>query len=238
MSELKLRFGEILVRAGLLDEARLKLALAEQKKWGGRLGRVLVELGFVDEQTLIEALSRHLSLASVDLAATPPPLDVVQLLSVQDCERYGIFPLGVDRDRRVLRLATSDPTNREALAELQDRLRLQIEPVVAGATAIDRAIRHYYYGDAPAQPPQPADFGVNEPTFELGQPAPAAPALAAPASPSSPSADTEALVERIARLEDLVGRQARALRSLVEMLVDSGQLDRADYVKRVRGDGQ
>jgi len=238
MAELKLRFGEILVRAGLLDEKRLQSALAEQKKWGGRLGRVLVELGYCDEHTVVAALSRHLNLAATDIEAAPPPLDVVQLVSVQDCERYGVFPLGTDRDRRHLRLATADPTNHDALYELQGRVGMKIEPVVAGTTDIDRAIRRYYYGETGKQSPKPSDFGVNEAVFNLDAPPRVAPTAPAPAPAPAPVlvAENAALVERVARLEDLVGRQARALRTLVEMLVDKGQLDRADYVKRVRGD--
>jgi hypothetical protein len=45
-----------------------------------------------------------------------------------------------------------------------------------------------------------------------------------------------ALLDRVSRLEDLLTKQTRALRALVEMLVAAGLLDREDYVKRVRGD--
>ena len=31
--------------------------------------------------------------------------------------------------------------------------------------------------------------------------------------------------------------ESQTLRALVEMLVEAGTLDRADYIKRVRGDG-
>lgn len=239
-----MRLGEILVRAGLLDDTRLQAALAEQKKWGGRLGRILVDMGFVDEHTLVAALSRNLDLAAVDLEATPPPADVVQHLAVQYCERYGIFPLGTDSKGRVLKLATTDPTNYELLHTLELKIGVRIEPVVAGAKDIDRAIRRYYYGESPAtKTALPADFGLHEANYTAAlQPSPAKPpvppvaaALPAPDLPRSPPTDAE-LLERVGRLEDLVSRQARALRALVEMLVDAGQLDRANYVKRVRGD--
>ncbi|MBI5543881.1 MAG: general secretion pathway protein GspE [Deltaproteobacteria bacterium] len=241
MSESKLRFGEILVRAGLLDAPRLEAALAEQKKWGGRLGRVLVDLGFVDEPTVVAALSHHLHLTAIDLQATPPPPEATQLLAVQDCERHGVFPLSADLDRKLLRLATSDPTNYETLRHLELRTRMKIEPVVAAGTDIDRAIRRYYYGDSldqrPVQVPRWMESDAPQPagSAPAGAVPPPLPSPAAPVRMESPSEVAE-LHGRVARLEDLVGRQTRALRALVEMLVDQGGLDRADYIRRVRGD--
>jgi type IV pilus assembly protein PilB len=230
MPESKLRFGEILVRAGLLDDTLLKAALAEQKKWGGRLGRILVEMGFVDEATVVAALSRHLNLPAVDLEATPPPPGASQLLAVQDCERFGVFPVAADRARKTLRLATSDPTNYQALQELETRTGLKIEPVVAGSTDIDKAIRRHYYGETTDQRALPVDLSPPQGSMVLeSEERVEAPTVSAPAP-------ADALVERIARLEELASRQARALRALVETLVDRKQLDRDEYIRRVRGD--
>ena len=39
------RLGEILIEAGLLDEPKLNVALREQQRWGGPLGRKLRRLG-------------------------------------------------------------------------------------------------------------------------------------------------------------------------------------------------
>ena len=242
MADPKLRFGEILVRAGLLDETHLKAALAEQKKWGGRLGRVLVEMGFVDEPTVVAALSKHLNIPAVDLEASPPPMESAQLLPVQDCERYGVFPLQASADRKRLRLATSDPTNQEAFQQIEFRTGMKIDPVVASGTDIDRAVRRYYYGEAQqkVELPDDAEPMVMESDGRLDQPleVPPLPPQAAPAPVAAAAAvaagQPRDLAERVARLEELANRQARALRALVEVLVESRQLDRAEYVKKVR----
>lgn len=204
----RLRLGELLVRAGYLDPARLEAALAEQRRWGGRLGRTLVEMGFLDERTIARALSEHLGLPSIDLEATALPTDVTDLLPVHDCEQYGVMPVQRDPQARVLRVATSDPTNLEALAALGARMGARVEPLVAPSGDIDRAIRRYYYGEAGARPPE---------------------TLPAPSASPAPN-----LEERVAQLEGLVSRQARALRSLVDMLAESGALDRAAFVERLR----
>lgn len=238
MPEIKLRFGEILVRAGLLDETHLKAALAEQKKWGGRLGRVLVEMGFVDESTVVAALSRHLSIPAVDLEASPPPLDAAQLLPVQTCERYGVFPLMASADRKLLKLATSDPTNHEAFQQIEFRHGMKVEPVVASGSDIDRAIRRYYYGEHPEQQeelPEVAAEAMEIVADRMDQEAPPSQS-AAPVQESDVQPRERDLVERVARLEELANRQARALRALVDLMVESRQLDRAAYVRKVRGE--
>ena len=45
------KLGEMLVEAGVLDEASVRAALGEQKRWGGTLGRALVEMRLIDENT-------------------------------------------------------------------------------------------------------------------------------------------------------------------------------------------
>lgn len=69
-------------------------------------------------------------------------------------------------------------------------------------------------------------------------PPPAAPApLAAASPPATTTARTNAvtleqLAEQIARLEKTLGAQARALRSLVEVLVDKGVLSKAEMARK------
>lgn len=44
--------GAFLVEAGLLTQAQVDLALAEQAVSGGRLGEIFIKLGFIQKQTL------------------------------------------------------------------------------------------------------------------------------------------------------------------------------------------
>ncbi|MBX7101646.1 MAG: general secretion pathway protein GspE, partial [Myxococcaceae bacterium] len=170
------RLGELLIEAGVLDDERLKAALVEQKKWGGKLGRTLVEMGFVDETAMVQALSKQLGIPSVDLDQLTLPPEVVQLLRVDLAERYGVFPLQGDPRGRTLQVASSDPTNLEALQELGMTLGARVVPTVATGSSIDRAIRRLYYGEA-ARRPAPAAAPAKPPP----PPAPPAPKAAAPA---------------------------------------------------------
>jgi type IV pilus assembly protein PilB len=216
------KLGELLVAAGVLEEKHLATALAEQRKWGGRLGRTLVELGFVDEMTMCAALSRQLQMPAIDLSSATLPPRVTDLLPVDLCERYGVMPVAGDRSRRILRVATSDPTNQDALREIGFRAGLKIEPMVAAPSDIDRAIRRFYYGEKPAV----ATVAAHE--------VPARPASAAVAPEPEPGEPANGVAESIAGIEQMLAAQMRALRVLVEILVEKGLLSREEYVARMK----
>jgi type IV pilus assembly protein PilB len=242
------RLGELLTDAGVLDPTQLQAALAEQKKWGGKLGRTLVEMGFVDEDSMVRALSRQLKLPVVDLDTVNLPATVTQILTVDLCERYGVFPLGVDVRAKQLQLATSDPTNVEALNDIVFKTGMKVQTAVATGSSIDRAIRRMYYGEQTqaSKTATPQRFGVHEPTFEeeeisgvMKKPVPPPPS--APKGKLDPIAEIElaAREAEIARLKDRLQAlekreqgQVRALRALVELLVESGLISREEYLQK------
>ena len=51
---MKLRIGERLIKAGVVDEAQIERAIARQKARGGRLAQNLVELGFISEDIVAQ----------------------------------------------------------------------------------------------------------------------------------------------------------------------------------------
>src|SRR5689334_9700864 len=75
------RLGEILIQAGVLDEARLNVALREQQRWGGPLGRKLIELHLIREEDLVQALAFQLNIpVAPELAGRPLPQATLDLL--------------------------------------------------------------------------------------------------------------------------------------------------------------
>ena len=244
----KRRLGEILRDAGVVTELQLEAALQEQRKWGGKLGRTLVEMGFVDEDSMTLALSRQLNLPLLNLDKATLPPDVVQWLRVDLAERYGVFPLGGDRKARAISVATSDPTNGEALQELAFSTGLRVSLTVASASGIDRAIRRYYYGESTtsSRTATPQSMGLTENTFDpelfRSNDVEGAPAFGdAPRGPA-PAADelspqVAELFQRLAGLEGIVAGQARAMRGILELLVEKGLLSREEYLARVRRGG-
>ena len=50
----------MLIEAGVLTEQALRVALKEQQRWGGSLGRTVVEMKLVSEHDLVRVLSQQL----------------------------------------------------------------------------------------------------------------------------------------------------------------------------------
>lgn len=257
------RLGDLLIEAGLISETQLKAGLNEQRKWGGRLGRTVVELGFVTETAIGQVLAKQLELPSVDLDTMLLPDAAPTWLRLDLCERYGVFPLAINPAARAINIATSDPTNLEHLQAVEFATNLKVMPTVATASAIERAIRKYYFGEhvdaapsAPRLPPHPK--GVNATSFELdellGEPprqtseVPAMtlppPVVASVAAKPTMAAITNTievqlrrelsvLREKVDALEELNGSQVRALRVLLELLIESGLVTRDEYLEKL-----
>src|SRR5688500_10510419 len=105
----RMRIGDMLIRARLIDDMQLNAALAQQRQWGGKLGDILVDLGFLDEMMLWLGLSRQLDVPLIQLPEMVITPDLLQLVPADMCERLECFP--VQRDDRTLTIATSDPNN-------------------------------------------------------------------------------------------------------------------------------
>lgn len=160
--EEKKKLGEILLEAGVIDKFQLKSALAEQNKWGGRLGNHLVQMGILTEELLVKALSKQLKIPYLDLGQMEITKETLDLVPQELAEKFHLVPVAVKKiaNKKTLIVAMSDPTNLDAIDELQFRTGHIIKPAVDGDTAIEMAIRKYYYGETgPMQKPgQPIDF--------------------------------------------------------------------------------
>lgn len=127
-----MKLGTLLLRNAAIGLSQLEGALRNQVLYGGRLGTNLVELGFID----LELLSSYLAELSGFPMATPRVLDaadpaLVEQLGAEDAHRLRAIPLGrLDDTKAAIAVALVDPTNREALGELRDRLGAEITPYV------------------------------------------------------------------------------------------------------------
>jgi type IV pilus assembly protein PilB len=132
--------GRMLVRSGVVTEADVSAALAEQPRSGLRIGELLVRGG-----TAADAVARVLA-AQLRLEYAEPPLRcdaaALALIDVELAERVRAVPLRL-RDA-VLVVAIADPLDLAALDALRFRSGRRIEPVVATAGAIAAAIGSVY----------------------------------------------------------------------------------------------
>ena len=136
------RLGDLLVAEGLISEAQLKQALAEQKGKTEKLGSILARLGFITEEQLIGFLSRQYGIPSITLNNIDVDAETLRLVPAPIARKYEVLP--VKRIGGTLTLAMADPTNVFALDDVAFMTSLQILPVVAPQAAIRKAIDKAY----------------------------------------------------------------------------------------------
>ena len=144
------RLGDILLARGAVNAEKLAAALSDQKAFGGKLGRTLVDLGYVNEDALVGALAEQLGLEAVNLDELEVADEALGTMSVNACERYGVFPVRLDAAQRVLWLATAEPDH-ATLQEVAQITQLTLEPVLAPMSQIERAMRRHYFGEKPGE---------------------------------------------------------------------------------------
>lgn len=205
----RLKLEDLLLRHGAITPKQLAQAQQEQKKWGGEIGRIMVDLGFISEQLLVRALAHERGIPTADPANDQLSEEIVKTLGVQLCERFGVIAVGGDLDKKMLRVATSNPTDTADLKQIASICGYRIEPAVATEESISKAIRKYYYGEE-SRLPRHLQEKVSDRGIEIG-----AGEGAADAAPSAKKiGELDILVARIERLE-------QALRPLKEQISQS-----------------
>lgn len=138
----KIRIGDLLVSNGVITEAQLMSALAEQKKTGQKLGRALVDMGLIDETRLLEFLSQQLQIPLVDVAAQHVDTAVVRLLPETVARRYRMVVLE-SREKDVL-LGMADPTDLFAYDEASRLLKKRVRQAVVREADLLRMLGRWY----------------------------------------------------------------------------------------------
>ena len=134
---MRIKIGDLLVKAGVITELQLKAALGEQQQWGGKLGDILVRMDFLTEEVLVRALSKQTGIARADLTGE---VDRAALAVVppDTAEEYGLVPIALKDQGRTLVVAMSDPMNVPALEEIEFSTGLKVSPRIATLSAVRR----------------------------------------------------------------------------------------------------
>src|SRR5687768_14665623 len=110
MAQIKL--GELLMKANVLQESQLKAALAEQQKWGGKLGEILVRMSLVTEEIIVKALSKQLNLPAANLDAIQGiPPHVKAKIPASMARDMMALPVQLRDEGKTLVVAMADPGN-------------------------------------------------------------------------------------------------------------------------------
>ncbi len=139
---MKDRIGEMLLRAGIIDEDKLEKAVDYQRSQGGKVSSALIKLDFLDEDDLLEFLSRQLGLPTVSLDEIDVDPDSVKLLQPSIAQKYMAIPYG--QVNGTLHVAMADPTDLNAIDDIKFMTDLAVEVSIATESQIRKALDAFY----------------------------------------------------------------------------------------------
>ncbi|MAT15554.1 MAG: type II secretion system protein GspE [Planctomyces sp.] len=143
--EASLPLGARLVRAGLLNEEDLERALERQEKENARLGEILTRMGLVEEEEILPFLNQQLGVPSVRLREGIVDPKVVQLIPRGHAE--SLKAVALFRVRKDLFVAMAEPQNLRQVDEIERITGLNVKPVIALKSSIERLIPRCYEKD-------------------------------------------------------------------------------------------
>lgn len=227
----KLKLGELLVEAGVIDEAQLSSALGEQRQWGKRLGMTLVRLGMVEEDTLVQTLASQMKLPVVKLSGKRVNPEVLARVPFDMATKHRCIPL-LENDeggQRVLYLGMEDPSDLAALDEISFRVGGTVKPVLVAPTELDEALeRHDRWSDE-AEDDSPETSGAESDDVDFSDDA-----LGVAFAISPPEPVTQEASPTRAAPPEADRSQTAILRALSQLLVEKGIITRDEFVERVR----
>src|SRR5207344_1652691 len=137
--------GALLIEAGLLTDAQLDAAVAEQARSGKPLGRLLIEQGTISEAELVRTLARQVGLEFVDLNEVTIDGSVAAIVTESLARRYQAIPVGWEDGKLVVAMA--DPSNVFAVDDIRALAKAEVKMVVSTASQIMETIEHFFRVD-------------------------------------------------------------------------------------------
>jgi len=139
---MKDRIGEMLLRAGIIDEEKLEQAFEQQRTQGGKVAAALIKLDILSEDDLVEFLSRQLGLPTVSLEEIDVDPDAVKFIPPQIAQKYMAIPYA--QVNSALHVAMADPTDLNAIDDIKFMTDLAVEVSIATESQIRKALDAFY----------------------------------------------------------------------------------------------
>lgn len=139
---MKKNLGHMLLEANLIDEIQMQIALEVQRKSGKRFGSTLVDLKFVDENVLAAFLSKQVDIPCVSLLNIAIPPRVLAMVPGEMARRLNAVPFKMEGGG--LFVAMTDPTDINAVMEIEAQTGCSVTPLIAPQSSIDKVILKRY----------------------------------------------------------------------------------------------
>lgn len=136
------KIGELLVRSHVIDSLQLNEAVKKMRDKGGSLLTTLCAMGALQDDDLAQFLSKYYRVPAVNLSEMDLDQEIVSLIPEELSKKYKAIP--VNRTGRTLVVAMVDPTNLQAIEEIEFLTDYKVEPVVATENMIKLALDKYH----------------------------------------------------------------------------------------------
>ncbi|OGW82484.1 MAG: hypothetical protein A3C47_03885 [Omnitrophica bacterium RIFCSPHIGHO2_02_FULL_51_18] len=142
-----LRFGEILLKNGVVTPSQIEKALEAQKESPGQLiGQILMELGAITEKDVAATLGQQMNIpyASLESGLLKPAAEqnLNKLLPEETARKHRVLPLY--RHENSLTVAIADPTDIVVLDNLRKITGCHITRIIATPSDIQTGIDGFY----------------------------------------------------------------------------------------------
>ncbi|MBQ7693863.1 MAG: Flp pilus assembly complex ATPase component TadA [Lentisphaeria bacterium] len=125
---------------------------------------VLLKQGKIQENELLSMLAQQYGWEFVDLNDFDIDPSVIESLSVDIAQHYGVFPVMKHDD--VITVAMSDPTDMEKLDTLRYLLGTDVDAVIAPDAQIQKMIAKYYHEEEEESDVDQQDFDASDQIIE------------------------------------------------------------------------
>ncbi len=130
--------GELLISQNLVSQDTIDQALKLQIGGNRRLGHILVRMKAITDDQLAETLASQLEISITEVKTLFSP-EVKKTVPRYLCNQYGILPLRF-KTNNVLEVAMANPSDIEAINDLEHYTGKVVEPCLARLSDIHREI--------------------------------------------------------------------------------------------------
>jgi MSHA biogenesis protein MshE len=138
----KVRLGDLLLNAGLVNELQIQTAIHLQKEKGGKLGDILVEQKFVTEQDMAKLLSEQLKIKFVDLNTYNLNADVIRKIPENISRKCSALLLEEKNGEYIVGMV--DPTDIVSYDQIYEQLGSTFKAVLVLASDLLKVIDRIY----------------------------------------------------------------------------------------------
>jgi len=137
------KLKDVLLKSGVITENDFNEAKEESDRSGQTIANVLIGLGKITEEYMLELLEGYYNLPGIDLKQVTIPEDVLNLIPEATAKAKKMVLFGYDADRKVYKIAMSDPLDYETLEYLRANLGAWVEPYFTSSVSLKYGLNQY-----------------------------------------------------------------------------------------------